>query len=444
MAKGKREDKGNYAGSGNSDSATPFDKELYEEYQEKVNVHSNVGFETKYHVKSRKDRYSVEDSLGVGAVKYQEKWKEVSRTSYTASHAGHRDRMRTRLINSGFDMNAFASHEILEFLLYHVVPRKNTNDIAHQLIDKFGTVAEVLDADMLDLKETGLLSDNAVIFLHSLPYIFSLYGKQKSNGLNRINLNSAEKLAAYIKPHVAFKPEEEIHILLMDFRYRLISDCKLISIGDTTTCNLDLKKIMGLCLRHRATYFAITHNHPYGDPNPSFDDIVTTRGLYDYMKEIGVLLVEHLIFTGNRFVSFAFDGLFKAFAQNQDASRFQNFKFHQYFVNDIPDYADIAYKANDTSFDEWKQDHQQNTMFFQEEKLEILSSASHTAKNSEQTKIENAPKAKRKTTVSKPTKNAENQTAAPSCVENRKQSEEDKVWDEFLEFCEERGFKKPE
>ena len=78
-------------------------------------------------------------------------------------HEGHRDRMRERILLSGIE--SLQPHEVLEYLLYHAIPRKDTNGIAHELISKFGSFNGVLNADYNALLDVNGMTANAALLL---------------------------------------------------------------------------------------------------------------------------------------------------------------------------------------------------------------------------------------------------------------------------------------
>ena len=93
-------------------------------------------------------------------------------------HKGHRDRMRKRFLLDDFD--GFEQHEALELLLYYAVPRKDTNPIAHRLLEQFGSLSAVLDAPLNVLTQAGL-TENAAVLLKMIPGMSRLYSDDKYN-----------------------------------------------------------------------------------------------------------------------------------------------------------------------------------------------------------------------------------------------------------------------
>ena len=92
-------------------------------------------------------------------------------------HAKHRERMRTRFLEHGLDN--FADHEVLELLLFYAVPRGDVNPLAHRLLDEFGSLANVLEAETPDLCRVEGMGEKTAAFLHLLPPMFRRY--QTSN-----------------------------------------------------------------------------------------------------------------------------------------------------------------------------------------------------------------------------------------------------------------------
>lgn len=99
-------------------------------------------------------------------------------------HSGHRQRLKERYMTSGFE--SFSDHEILELLLFYVIPRRDTNYIAHHLLDTFGSISKVLDASSEELKKAGL-SESTAVFLRFYPNVIGKYLEDRNyNSKNNI------------------------------------------------------------------------------------------------------------------------------------------------------------------------------------------------------------------------------------------------------------------
>ena len=219
------------------------------------------------------------------------------------SHDGHRDRMRERIEKSG--ISSLQNHEILEYLLYAFIPRKNTNDIAHALIDKFGSCAGVLNADESALSEVDGMTRNAAIFIASLPEIFREY-------LNDVNspkqsLSGRGVVRKFLGAKLYGLPYEQVVAVALDSKDQLIS-VEQISKGDGASVNLTVRDIVSFAIRHKAVNVVIAHNHPSGQTSPSQADVEMTADLFDTLSTIGVCLEDHFIFSGSLYYSFTDSG----------------------------------------------------------------------------------------------------------------------------------------
>ena len=97
-------------------------------------------------------------------------------------HQGHRERMRKKFLLNGFDN--FEDHEILEFILFYAIPRKDTNEIAHLLIEKFGSLDAILDAPINLLKEVNGIGESAAIFIKMISSLARTYVERKNSTIN--------------------------------------------------------------------------------------------------------------------------------------------------------------------------------------------------------------------------------------------------------------------
>ncbi len=209
-------------------------------------------------------------------------------------HAGHRERLRKRFARSGMD--DFADHEVMELLLTYAIPRVDTNDMAHRLIDRFGSVAGVMDALPEELCEIDGIGPMAAQFLNMLPCVFRRYAMNKSEPGDP--MDTVAKIGEYLLALYTGVTFERIYLLLFDNSMRLI-DCCHIDDGTVNCSKLTIRKAAELGLRKHAACAVLAHNHPMGLPIPSDDDIGSTQMIENAMEIIGVPLLEHIIVTEN-------------------------------------------------------------------------------------------------------------------------------------------------
>ena len=205
------------------------------------------------------------------------------------NHDGHRARMRKRYLDTGFD--SFEDHEILEMLLYNCYTRRNTNDIAHKLLNSFGSISAVLDAPIDRIVEAGV-SENVAIFLHMLPDVCRVYFDDRNNSEDKII--HVENFGKYFVNKYIGRTDETVYLLLLDSKNKEIF-CGVVAEGSITSSDISVRKIVDLSLRYNARYAVIAHNHPSGIALPSQEDVYVTRMIHSTLAAVGVTLVDHII-----------------------------------------------------------------------------------------------------------------------------------------------------
>lgn len=140
-------------------------------------------------------------------------------------HEGHRDRMRERILLSGIE--SLQPHEVLEYLLYHAIPRKDTNGIAHELISKFGSFNGVLNADYDALLDVNGMTANAALLLTSLKGVFRMYASGDKKG--KIVIATRGDLVRYLSPFFYGEKTEKFYMLCLDAKSTVIKLVKLSS-----------------------------------------------------------------------------------------------------------------------------------------------------------------------------------------------------------------------
>ena len=133
-------------------------------------------------------------------------------------HEGHRKRLRETFLKNGLDN--FQSHNVLEMLLFYTIPRSDTNETAHRLMDRFGSLSAVLEAPVDELMKVKGVGERTAAFLHLIPEITRVYLKDKQENIKV--LDTPEKVAAYLLPYFVGKTKENIVLLCLDNKLSLI------------------------------------------------------------------------------------------------------------------------------------------------------------------------------------------------------------------------------
>ena len=214
-------------------------------------------------------------------------------------HEGHRDRMRTRYLQEGAD--GMASHEILEILLYGTIPRGDTNEIAHHLLDEFGSISNLIEADPYEIAKTAGVGIKSAVFLSLLHELVLRYEREKLE--QKPALTSIPRSVDYCKTLLAFRPRECFYAICLDSRRKIIHTAK-ISEGTVNDAAVSPRLVVEKALRYKATGILLCHNHPSGNVKPSYEDIILTNQLKSMLEPLGVQVVDHIIIGENQYFSF--------------------------------------------------------------------------------------------------------------------------------------------
>ena len=223
-------------------------------------------------------------------VSSQTKYKKT-KTKVRSVHQGHRERVKQRFLKHNLDV--FEEHQILELLLFYGLPRADTNPIAHELLDRFGTISGVCDAPIEELTRTKGITQNVAILLKLIPQLSRHYINTQTSDKERIyDTNSAMRI---ISPQFIGRKNEMVVLVLMDSKNRVLY-CGVVTEGNVNTVPLYIRKIITLAATYNAAEAIIAHNHPSGNVMPSPGDIIATRKLNAAMETIDVHLQDHIIF----------------------------------------------------------------------------------------------------------------------------------------------------
>ena len=213
-------------------------------------------------------------------------------------HEGHRDRMRQKFLQDGLD--SFESHEALEMLLYYAIPRKDTNEIAHRLIEEFGSLSAVFDAPIDTLMRMGKISERTAILIKLIPQLARIYLENKHKNSNK--LLSDDLIGDLLTHKFVGRTNETVILLLMDGKRKQLF-CGVVNEGSLNGAENYIRRIVELSMRYNASLAVIAHNHPSGIALPSKDDLLATVSVRDALALIGVKLIDHIIVADDDYVS---------------------------------------------------------------------------------------------------------------------------------------------
>ena len=223
-----------------------------------------------------------------------------------AVHDGHRERLKERFRSEGLD--GFTEVQVLELLLFYSVPRKDTNEIAHALLEKFGTLAQVLDANPADLEKVPGMGSSSALFLKLLSAAGRRY--RISRTASATILRTLEQCGAYLQPRFFGRKHEAVFLLCLDAKCKVLA-CKQVGEGSVNSAGVPIRRIVETALSANATMVVLAHNHPSGLALPSADDIQTTKRLAVALDTVEITLIDHLVFSDDDYVSMAQSGYYK-------------------------------------------------------------------------------------------------------------------------------------
>lgn len=218
-------------------------------------------------------------------------------------HDGHRQRKRERFLKQGAD--GLADHEVLELLLYYAIPRRDTNELAHRLIQHFGTLDAVFQALPEALMQVSGIGENAAVLLNLVPAAQRCARRSVSG--ERI-LNSVERCGAYFMDLLDGQRRELLYQVCLDGKGKVLSS-RCLAEGDVSMAAVSVRQVVEYALRAGAVGVVLAHNHPSGVALPSREDISTTRYIRDALRTMNIQLVDHIVVADEDYVSMAASGM---------------------------------------------------------------------------------------------------------------------------------------
>lgn len=222
-------------------------------------------------------------------------------------HNGHRQRLMDRFRENGLD--EFNSIQALELLLFFSIPRRDTNELAHVLLDRFGSISRVMDASVEELMEVPGVGRNTATLLRLVKEAGRFYqvDRVKRDSL----LRTMDDCARYLMPYFMGKQREMVYLLCLDAGCNAIA-CREVGEGDVNVAVISPRRVVEVALAEKASSVVLAHNHPSGVAIPSQEDVAVTRRLASALASVDVVLLDHLIVAENDYVSLVQSKLFQA------------------------------------------------------------------------------------------------------------------------------------
>ncbi len=221
-------------------------------------------------------------------------------------HDGHRQRLKQRFVQEGLD--TFHEVQVLELLLFYCIPRQDTNPIAHALLQRFGSLSQVLEAPVQELAKVPGMGESAAVYLHLVMQTGRYY--QVNRAMQSRILTTIDQCGEYLCPFFLGRRNETVYLLCLDSKCKVLC-CQEIGEGSVNSAGVPIRRIVETALAANASTVVLAHNHPSGLAMPSAEDIQTTRRLAVALDAVEIMLVDHIIVAEDDFVSLAQSGYYR-------------------------------------------------------------------------------------------------------------------------------------
>lgn len=210
-------------------------------------------------------------------------------------HTGHRKRLKTRYEKEG--LANFQPHEVLELLLFYSIPQRDVNPLAHRLIDRFGSLLNVLAASPQELMTVEGVGEKTAAWLNKLPEILNAYKSQSLS--NRPLLSTLANISDYCTRMHMGKNTEQTWLYAMNMTGFLIHSAQLAEVK-MPPARVLAKTIADHAIRYRAQCFVLVEHRPMERMSVSKDEIALTEYVSEALLSIRIPMVDYLLICGRR------------------------------------------------------------------------------------------------------------------------------------------------
>ena len=204
-------------------------------------------------------------------------------------HAGHRERMRERFLQNG--LQGFNEHEVLEMLLFYVIRRGDTNELAHHILTEFGSLHDVLTADKDTLCRVNGVGDNVEFYLR---FLGAFHDYVEQSRIRNITMKTYENRCLYFRTKLMSCTDEHFLVACLDDDLKVIR-CFTIARGAPGHVTIEMQTLARKVLSVHCSRIIMAHNHPKGRSVPSMEDISSTKTIAKTMKAIDIELIDHIV-----------------------------------------------------------------------------------------------------------------------------------------------------
>ncbi len=214
-------------------------------------------------------------------------------------HEQHRSRTKKRFLAEGLEN--FEPHNVLELLLFYSIPQKDTNEIAHALINRFGSLSAVFDAPYEELMEVNGIKEHSATLIKLIPALARRYAVESNTDASQ-TFSTLSQIGEFFVSKFIGATKETVYLLLLDNKYKKI-DCIKIHEGSVNSSAVTMRRLIEAALSQKAAMAVLAHNHPNGLAIPSPDDLFTTSEAARAFSLMGIEFLGHILVAGQKYVN---------------------------------------------------------------------------------------------------------------------------------------------
>ena len=223
-------------------------------------------------------------------------------------HSGHRQRLKQAMLDS--DFNAMSDINLLEAVLFYSIPRSDTNEIAHRLLNAFGSMEAVFEASYDNLAKVSGVGESSAFLIKLIGKTakrISSYDTKKA-----VYVHDTNDAAQILQPYFIGEKDERMVALFLDNQGKLIR-AQVLGEGVVNSVSFDNRKLLEGAIHTNCSTIILAHNHPHGLLNASKEDLNLTQSVREMLRPINVCLYDHLIYA---------DGHWRCVSERNDAAKY--------------------------------------------------------------------------------------------------------------------------
>ena len=222
-------------------------------------------------------------------------------TNDEPDYLGHRERLRRRfLLGGGRDM---PDYELLELLLTIAIPRRDVKPLAKELIRKFGSFAEVVNAPLEELMLVKGVKENTAAVLRIVRECSVRSSWQSLKGMDAPVISDFDAMVDYCRSAMAYQTVEEFRIIFLNSKLYVIGE-EIQQRGTIDQVAIHPREVIKSAMMHGASAMILVHNHPSGIVTPSKADMEITKRIKEAAEAVSIRLFDHLIISKSSVYSF--------------------------------------------------------------------------------------------------------------------------------------------